>query len=158
MAKSSKGRVRVRAGLKRLKADVEISKPLFDYESPASEVGEMFQFVVDCIDDLGQKLVARAFDEAGLNREDPVHWGYLMQLLADGHYGQGGRPLTRDDDYKANFMSRLEELAKQRPGAKHNELFADFAKRYGGQPPFQTLHTEHAVRTTFYKIKKTVAD
>ena len=38
---------RIKKGLAELRADKEIQEPLFDLESPADEVGDIFQIVAD---------------------------------------------------------------------------------------------------------------
>jgi hypothetical protein len=154
---SAKGyKDRVNLGLLRLKEDLEIQDPLFDLVSAAADVGEIFQLVADSLDDLGENSIGQAFSDSGLNPQSPFHWGYLLQLFAEAHYGGGkeGRPKTRTSQYRRIFKRRLKELQKKHSDEPRSKIFEKFALEFGGRAPFQTLKTEDGVKTAYYEMKK----
>ena len=142
--------------LAKLKDNKEIQQPLFDKETPAAASGEMFQLVADCVEDLGQIYVQKAFSDAGLSPENPFHWGYLMLVFAEAHYHvrEGGRRATRTPDYTESFLMALETLARENPGAPRKKLFEEFVSRFGGQSPFKTIHKSAGVKNAYYELRK----
>jgi hypothetical protein len=147
---------RVSLGLQRLKEDPEIHDPLFDSLSAAKDVGEIFQLVADSVGELGQNSILRAFLDSGFNPQSPFHWGYLLQVFAEAYYdcGKQGRPPTRTAQYKRIFKRRLNDLQKKLPGEPRSKVFEEFALKFGGHPPYQTLKTADGVKTAYYEMNR----
>jgi hypothetical protein len=105
---------RITKGLSSLKADPEISDPLFDRKSSPRKVGEIFQMLADDVDDLQSMNHLRAlFAESGFSPQNPFHCFYLMSELAKVHYTEGkrGRRIIRTREYRAKLRTMMKRLA-----------------------------------------------
>jgi hypothetical protein len=147
---------RIEQGLTKFCADTEIQGAMFDRNSSAADVGDVFQMVADDFEDgaCGES-VKRLFRDAGFSPQNPFHFGYLIELLAEVHYtdGKRGRPITRTSERAKLMHEHLNALARENNEYRIKHL----AKLYIEKCPdrIRSLKTPGGVLTAmnFLKIK-----
>jgi hypothetical protein len=75
--------------------------------------------------DTNDRVLARAFEEAGLNSNHPLHWKLLLWAFADAHFGaKAGAPKKWGPERLTQLALVVEMLRTKRPELKGDDAIA----------------------------------
>ena len=137
---------RIEEGLSELREDNELRPPLFDRNSSAKAMGEIFQVISDI--NLGKDFpLARAFIDSKLDPLDPFHWNALLVMFAEVHYrdGKRGRPKTQTTEYMRQVRRDVKKTMANTGERKNSGLSKKLRKLYPERYP--TLKKDSGARS-----------
>jgi hypothetical protein len=100
---------------------------------------------------------ATAFDAAGMDRTDPIHWLQLMRLFAWAHYGdrlKPGAPKKRDSESYRKLIIDFSEVKGRKPDMSDEAVFTNLGKR----PEYQTKKGRPLSNSHLRKMLKEAKD
>ncbi|KIU50802.1 MULTISPECIES: hypothetical protein [Bradyrhizobium] len=151
-----KYRRRVLTELASFKASRFLHEPFVNL-STHEEVGEVFAELVSQLRLKHMDPVRRAFDDTGLNPNNPFCWGELLSLFAKVHYtsGKEGRPLIRSLSYDERFAIDLYEVYRDTGKWKPVGLSLEFLNHHvSGRDIYKSLKKVGGVRSAIYALER----
>jgi hypothetical protein len=147
---------RIKDGLRELRQSEENhGDRLFDQESNATEIGEIFQIASDTIAAFTRNHpTARLFEESNLNIFDPYDWGYLLSMFVDIHYvnKKQGRPKVQLAAFRKKLRRQVKEVAANKKRQLTDWGLARlFLKEFGSDYP--SIKSVPGVVSLFHRHK-----
>lgn len=130
---------------------------LFDGDSDAASVGEIFQIVSDAVVSLPRTHPKRKlFKEANLNPFDPYDWDNLLTMFAEVHYEirKPGRAKQQDSAFRRALRQKAKQILRERRSPPNVEQLAlAMLNKHGSEYP--TIKSISGMRRVLVKHRAT---